>query len=137
MVFYPFKVKGFDELPNFYPKPELLVNYQTKNDNTNNLTKSNNANIIEKHEKIIHNLKENQLKLMQKLKKSKQKYNQLLEKFTKEIKVLKKKTTKVKLENGQTVEEYIYFRDRENKVDKLKRIDCLTLLNRFGESIVI
>ena len=77
-----------------------------------------------------------QEKMFDKVRRSEKRYGEALQRIHDDLSSLKKRSNFIRLENGQTTEEYLAYRARIDHLDKRKRLDALTLLNRFGQSVV-
>ena len=87
------------------------------------------------HKKALELITVMQERMFDRVKKNEARYTDALNKIYTDMYAMKKKTNFIKVENGQTTEEYLQYRARMDKIDRKKRLDALTLLNRFGESI--
>ncbi len=76
-----------------------------------------------------------QTRLLERFKQNESKYVQALTKISNDIGQIKKRTNFIRVENGQTIEEYMGFRNQNEQRDKGKRYDCLNLLNLYANSL--
>ena len=117
------------------PLPSFTAFSRMQSKETHNrYTPKETAPVVD-HRKALELVTVMQEKMFERVKKNEARYIDALNKIYSDLYTMKKKTNFIKVENGQTTEEYLQYRARMDKIDRKKRLDALTLLNRFGESV--
>ncbi len=89
----------------------------------------------EKSPEALDEILRKQSRLLQQFRKNETRYVAALKKINEDIKVIKGQTRFIKVENGQTIQEYMLYKHKTETDDRRKRFDCLALLNNYASSL--
>lgn len=71
--------------------------------------------MVNHHQVLLKKIQDNQKEIKEKIKKNEEKLNENILKMENELKILKQRTNIIKMENGQSLQEYLFYKkQREN-----------------------
>ncbi len=76
-----------------------------------------------------------QEKLLSRYQRNEQKYKRVLSRINSDIGALKLRTNFVRVDNGRTTKEYLSFNQHNDRFDRVKRLECLGLLDSYQQSL--